>query len=407
MKILLSWLRDYVDIRETPERIADALLMSGTEVEAIFRPGENLRTVVIGQILDIKEHPNASDLTICCVDVGKDSPLHIVCGAKNVRPLDKVPVAQIGSTLPSGAEIRKASIRGVDSLGMLCSMKELGISDDHSGIYILPEDSTVGQDVLNVLGRDEAIFDLSVTPNRGDELSHLGIARELSAIFNLSLGREALDGSEGPGDVKKVTSVQIEESDLCHRYGARVVENVKVGKSPNWLRDRLEKVGIRSINNIVDVTNYVMLDIGHPMHAFDFDKLSQNRIFVRKARQGEKIKTLDGGVRTLSNPMLVIADAKDAVALAGVMGGKDCEVTERTTRVLLEAAVFDPVSVRKTSKTLGLVSESSYRFERGVNVANVPIALNLAARLISDVSKGQPIAGMIDSYPNILPMKRI
>jgi phenylalanyl-tRNA synthetase beta chain len=407
MKILLSWLREYIDIQETPESIADALLMAGIEVEAIHQPGRQIRQVVAGRILQAASHPNADKLTVCEVDVGKPEPLTIVCGAPNARTAGIVPVALIGAQLPSGMEIRRAKIRGVESFGMMCSAQELGLSDDHSGLYPLPEDTKPGSDVVPILNLDDVVFEISITPNRGDALSHLGIARELSAIFNLPIHRNALDTDDGGESIQGITSVTIEEPQLCPRYGARVVEGVKIGPSPKWLKDRLERIGIRTINNVVDVTNYVMLDIGHPMHAFDFDRLAGRRIVVRQAKAGEPFISLDGIERRLNPPMLVIADAEKPAALGGVMGGRDSEVTNQTVNILLEAASFDPTGIRKTAKVLTMASESSYRFERGTNIDNVPIALNLAVRLILETAGGTARKGVVDAYPAPEPLRRI
>ncbi|HEY9071781.1 MAG TPA: phenylalanine--tRNA ligase subunit beta [Candidatus Ozemobacteraceae bacterium] len=407
MKILLSWLRDYIDIQVTPEQIADALQMAGIEVESIHQPGKGLSKVVVGQILTRGPHPNADKLSICTVNVGAADPLKIVCGAPNCDAGNKVPVAMIGASLPTGFEIRKAKIRGEESFGMMCSRRELGISDEHEGLWLLPPEANIGEDIVKAAGMDDVIFEISITPNRGDALSHLGIARELSAIFNLPLHREGLAGHAGEGDVSSQTSVTIEAPDLCPRYGARIVRNVRVGPSPRWMKDRLEKVGLRAINNVVDVTNYILMDIGHPMHAFDLDRLEENRIVVRRASEGEKIRTLDGTDRKLTSEMLVIADAAQPVAIAGVMGGFNTMVTDATSSILLEAAVFDPISVRKTSKQLALMSDSSYRFERGTNIDNVPIALNEAARLLGEIAGGKAAAGIVDAYPAPAPLKRL
>jgi len=407
VNILLSWLRDYIDIQVPPEKIADALLMAGIEVESIQEPGKHLKNVVVGQVLSKVPHPNADKLSLCSVEIGKGTPLQIVCGAPNHKVGDKIPVALIGAVLPMGFEIRVAKIRGIESFGMLCSKKELGLSEDHSGLLILPSDTLVGTDIVKVLGLDDVVFEISVTPNRGDALSHLGIARELSAIFNLPLNRNPLDGTDGESAIDGLTSVTINEPELCPRYGARLVQDVSVGESPKWLKERLEKIGIRSINNVVDITNYVMLDIGHPMHAFDLDRLDERRICVRRATQGEVIESLDEVKRTLDPSMLVIADAKKPVAIAGVMGGQETKVTQKTRNVLLEAAYFNPISIRKTAKTLGMMSDSSYRFERGTNIDNIPIALNLAARLIKDVAGGKPVEGIIDAFPAPPPLKRV
>ena len=399
MKILLSWLKDYIDINETPENIAEALTMTGLEVEEIIQPGKNIKGVVVGKILTKEAHPDSDHLTLCTVDVGQGEPLQIVCGAKNHKAGDVVPVAMIGAKLPSGFEISKAKMRGVDSFGMLCSKSELGLAAESSGLYILPSDLKLGEDIVKALKLDEVIFEISITANRGDALSHLGIARELSAIFNLPLKREPLGTDSGDANINDFISVEIKNSELCPRYGCRLVRNVKVGPSPEWMKDRLENIGIRSINNIVDITNYILMDIGHPMHAFDYDKVAGHKIIVRNAKAGEKLMTLDNTERTLEENMLVVADTEKASAIAGVMGGLDTSVTENTTNVLFEAASFEPVTVRKTSKKLALQSDSSYRFERGTNIDNVPIALNDAARLSAELAGGQPVKGICDIYP--------
>ena len=407
MKVLLSWLKDYIDIEETPEKIADALMMAGLEVEEIIQPGKELNKVFVGKILSKDSHPDADKLSLCKVDVGTGSALQIVCGASNMKAGDKVPVAVVGAKLPSGFEISPAKIRGVESFGMMCSKKELGISDEHGGLFILDESAQIGENIVKELGMDDIIFDVSITPNRGDALSHLGIARELSAIFNLPMHRDPLNDSSGAGNINEETSVEIINEELCPRYGARVVKGVKVGPSPDWMVARLESAGVRAINNVVDVTNYIMLDIGHPMHAFDLEKLAEKRIVVRNAQKDETLVTLDDAKHNLDATMLVIADAEKPVALAGVMGGLDSSVTEKTRDILLEAAYFSPTSVRKTAKRLGMMSESSYRFERGTNVDNVPIALNEAVKLLSEIAGGDPVQGIFDAYPKREPLKQI
>lgn len=407
MKILLSWLKDYIDINETPEKIADALNMTGLEVEEIIQPGKDLNNVVVGKILTKVPHPDADKLSLCTVDVNRGHPLQIVCGANNMKEGDRVPVAMVGAKLPSGFEISKAKIRGIESSGMMCSKKELGISEDHGGLYILDEASEIGQSVVSALNLDEVIFEISVTPNRGDALSHLGIARELSAIFNLPMHRDALGDEDGEGSIDNQICVEIADKDQCLRYGARVMHNVKVGPSPDWLKDRLEKAGVRSINNVVDVTNYIMLDIGHPMHAFDYKRISGHKIIVRNANKDEKFIALDNVERSLDSSMLVIADSEKPVAIAGIMGGLHSSVTEATSSVLLEAASFHPTTVRKTSKRLSLMSDSSYRFERGTNIDNVPIALNEAVRLLKKIAGAQPVKGIVDAYPCPIALQQI
>ena len=399
MKILLSWLKDYIQIDETPEKISDALMMAGLEVEEIIQPGKKLQKVIVGEILTKEKHANADKLSLCRVNVGNKEPLQIVCGASNMKPGDKVPVALVGAKLPSGFEISPAKIRGIESFGMMCSKTELGLSQQSSGLLILDPQTTIGEDIVKVLGMDDVVFDISITPNRGDALSHLGIARELSAIFNLPLLRGELENISGTENINDLIDIEITDDFLCPRYGARIVKNITVKESPHWLADRLEKIGIRAINNIVDITNYIMLDIGHPMHAFDYDKLVEKKIMVRPANNGEKIITLDEQELKLSTSNIVVADADKPVALAGVMGGLSTSVTNETKNVLFEAASFEPTSVRKTSKSFALMSESSYRFERGTNIDNVPIALNKATKLAVQLAGGNAVMGICDAYP--------
>lgn len=407
MKVLLSWLKDYIDINETPEAIAEALTMTGLEVEEIIQPGKKISGVVVGQILTKDKHPDSDKLSLCTVNVGKAEPLQIVCGAQNMKAGDKVPVAMLGAKLPSGFEINRAKIRGIESFGMMCSKRELELSEDHSGLYILPEDFQIGMDIVQALKLDDVVFDISVTANRGDALSHLGIARELSAIFNLPLKREPLYDESGKDSISDYINVQIKNNELCSRYGARLVKNVTIKPSPEWMQNRLEKAGIHPINNVVDITNYILLDIGQPMHAFDYDKLANKTIIVRTAKEGEVITTLDKAEHKLSSNMLVIADAEKPVAIAGVMGGLYSSVTEETKNVLLEGAYFDQVTVRKTAKKLAMQSDSSYRFERGVNIDNCPIALNQAANLLKEIANGEPVRGIADVYPQPQALKQI
>ena len=407
MKVLLSWLKDYIDINESPETIAEALTMSGLEVEGIVQPAKNLTNVVVGKILTKSPHPDADKLSLCTVDVNKGMPLQIVCGAQNMKEGDKVPVAMLGAKLPSGFEISRAKIRGIESFGMMCSKRELGLSEEHGGLYILDENVEIGCDIVEVLKLDEVIFDISVTANRGDALSHLGIARELSAVFNLPLKRDPLCDESGKDSIKDYISVEILNSDLCPRYGARLVKNVKVAPSPEWMQNRLEKAGIHPINNVVDVTNYVLLDIGHPMHAFDYEKVGGNKIKIRNAESFETIIALDKQEYRLDSGMLVIADETKPIAIAGVMGGLGSSVSETTKDVILEGAYFSPVTVRKTSKILGIHSDSSYRFERGTNIDNIPIALNQAAKLLEEIAGGEPTAGIEEAYPKPEILKQI
>lgn len=407
MKVLLTWIKDYIDIDETPQAIADALNMAGIEVEEIIEPGKNLSKIVAGEILTCEPHPNADKLTLCSVSVGNTEPLKIVCGATNMKPGDKVPVALLGAKLPAGFEISKAKIRGVESYGMLCSKSELGLSNDHEGLCILPENATPGEDIVKTLKLDEVIFDVSITPNRGDTLSHLGIARELSAIFNLPMHREPLSDDNGDDDINDYIQIEINEPELCPRYGSRIVKNVQLGASPEWMQERLSLAGVKPINNVVDITNYIMLDIGQPMHAFDYDLIEGKKIIVRRAEKNEKIKALDESNNSLDSSMLVIADSNKPVAIAGVMGGLHSAVTEKTKNVLLEAAAFNSISVRKTAKKLAMASESSYRFERGTNIDNVPIALNEAVKYLKKYASGNPVKLINDCYPKPIVLKQV
>jgi phenylalanyl-tRNA synthetase beta chain len=383
MKISLDWLREYVEFPEDVETLAELLTMSGLEVEAIHTRGAAIPNVVVAQIRESVQHPNADRLSVCQVDDGSGAPRQIVCGAKNYRVGDKVPLAVPGAVLPGDFRIKAGKLRGVESNGMLCSAKELLLADDADGLLILPPDAVVGAPLSEVFPAD-TVFDLEVTPNRPDLLHHYGIAREVAALAGLPLKtprwRQAeLNYSHG-------VEIAAEE---CPFYTARCIQGVKVGPSPDWLRRRLESVGLRSINNVVDITNYVMLDRGQPLHAFDAEKI-EGDLRVRLAEEGEKFPALNGVTYELKPHHLVIADDRRAVALAGVMGGQETGVTESTTRLWLESAYFLPSSVRCTSRQLGLLSDSSYRFERDVDPAGVVVASQEATQLLADLAGGQP-----------------
>ncbi|MEW6185242.1 MAG: phenylalanine--tRNA ligase subunit beta [Thermodesulfobacteriota bacterium] len=407
MKVTVNWLKNYVDLEGlAAEDLAQGLTMAGLEVEAVLPLGRDLESVVTGKILEVRKHPKADRLTICKVDTGKEV-LDLVCGAPNVRPGITVPVALPGCCLPSGMEVREATIRGVFSPGMICSEKELGLSADHSGIMILSDEIPLGASLSQALNLEDILLEVNVTPNRGDCLSHMGIAREVAAIFDRPL--KAPDTSAAPeGTVTgEKTSVTILAPDFCPRYVARLIKGVTIGPSPAWLRDRLLAVGIRSINNVVDVTNFVLMELGQPLHAFDFDTLSGGRIVVRKAESGEHLTTLDGQDRPLTSEMLVIADGERGVALAGIMGGLNTEIQDSTQNILLESAFFDPRCIRRTAKKLGLSSEASMRFERGVDIEGVIKAADRAALLIQELAGGEIVPGLIDAYPKpvqILPI---
>jgi phenylalanyl-tRNA synthetase beta chain len=399
MNVTLNWLKTYIDFDFPPNELAERLTMLGIEVESIKQLGAGLEGVVVGKVTAIKPHPNADKLVLCQVDIGETDTLQIVCGAPNVYEGMFAPVATIGTELPTGITIKRAKLRGEESHGMLCSEKELGISDDAAGLMELSADLSIGSPLTEALGLDDVVFELEITPNRPDCLSMIGVAREIRAETGNDLKPPQIDLKEGEVNVNKLTSVTIDAPDLCPRYAARVIRGVKIGESPAWLKQCLESIGVGVINNIVDVTNFVLMEYGQPLHAFDYHKLSENRIVVRRAAEGEKITTLDEEERNLTPDMLVIADAEKPVALAGIMGGYDSEITETTCDVLLESANFQPSSVRATAKKLGINTEASYRFERGADPEAVIPALDRAAQLIAELAGGTICEGVIDVYP--------
>ncbi|ADL11945.1 phenylalanine--tRNA ligase subunit beta [Acetohalobium arabaticum] len=400
MKVSYNWLQDYIDFDYTPEELASKLTMAGLEVDGIEYQAEGLEDIIIGEILEVNDHENADKLSLCLVDLG-DIKEEIVCGAPNVEVGAKSPVAPVGTKLPTGMEIKEAEIRGVKSRGMLCSSDELGLQEERAdGIMILDSGLEVGSNFTEALGLDDVIFELDLTPNYADCLSMIGVAREVAVMTGNELQLPEAEIAEKGPEVTELTSIQVEDEELCPRYTARVIKDVEVKESPLWLQQRLKAVGIRPINNIVDITNYVLMEFGQPLHAFDYDVLTENRIVVRRAEDGEKMVTLDEEERELDDDMLVIADAKEPVCIAGVMGGSDSEVTEETTDVLLEAANFSPASIRQTAKKLGLHSESSHRFERGVDINGTDLASRRAVELILDLAGGEVAQGAIDKYPD-------
>jgi len=400
MKVSYKWLQEYIDFDYTPEELAAKLTMAGLEVDDVVYQDEGLENVVIGEILEIKEHPNADKLSICQVDLGTTKE-EIVCGAKNMEEGDKVPTAPVGTTLPNGMEIDEVELRGVKSRGMLCSADELGLQEERAeGLMILDSNLETGSQFAKALELDDIIFELDLTPNYSDCLSMIGVAREVAAMTGNQLQLPEVEYSATGPEVKELTSIEVEDEDLCPRYTVRVIKDVKVKESPLWLQRRLKAAGIRPINNIVDITNYILMEFGQPLHAFDYDQLTENRIVVRRAKSGEKLLTLDDEERELDEDMLVIADAQEPICVAGVMGGANSEVTERTTNILLESANFDPISIRQTAKKLGLHSESSHRFERGVDVNSTDLASQRAIKLILDLAGGEVAKGVIDLYPN-------
>ncbi|MCF8026253.1 MAG: phenylalanine--tRNA ligase subunit beta [Desulfobacteraceae bacterium] len=399
MKVSLDWLRQYVDIDIKASELADLITMAGLEVEAVIDPYEQINSVKVGRITDISPHPNADKLVCCKVDIGS-STTEIVCGAPNVKKGMNVPCATLGTILPSGIEVKKAKIRGQTSEGMLCSRVELGLGDDASGLMELEQTLAPGIPLKEALGFDDTVFELGLTPNRPDCLCHIGVAREIAALLGKNLMIRETSKTEGSGHTADNASVVIENPDLCPRYSARLVSDIAIGPSPAWMQQRLRAIGLKPINNIVDITNYVLMETGQPLHAFDFDRLAGHRIVVRTPHEQEDFfTTLDGKSRQLDSETLLICDAEKPVAIAGVMGGGNSEIMESTKRVLIESACFDPVSIRKTAKRIGASTDASYRFERGVDPKGTVYAMNRAADLIAELAGGSVTKGIIDEHP--------
>ena len=404
MLVPLSWLRRYVPVDLPPGELAHRLTMAGTEIGAVEETGADWDRdkVIVGHVLEVNPHPNADRLSLPTVDLGNGETATVVCGAPNVAAGQKIAFAREGAMLLSNRTgkvepLKAAKIRGVLSSGMVCSERELGLGEDHGGILVLPDDLPVRTPLVDVLG--DAVLDAEVTPNRPDCLSILGIAREVGAITGAPVSEpDAAYREDGPPIADRVT-VEIDDPELCPRYTAGLVEGIRVGPSPEWLQDALARAGQRAINNIVDITNFVMLEYGQPMHAFDFDKVADGTIIVRQARSGERLATLDEETHDLRPPMLAIADPSGPVALAGVVGGVDSSVTEATTSVLLESASFDPTNTHRTKRAIGNGTEASYRFERGIRADLAPRALRRAIGLILDDAGGTAAAGIVDAYP--------
>jgi phenylalanyl-tRNA synthetase beta chain len=399
MIVTYNWLKEFVDFDLSPENLAGLLTMLGLEVEGMHSLGSGMDGVVVALVEEKIQHPNADKLSVCKVNNGKEI-LTIICGAQNFKAGDKVALAQLGTVLPGDFKIKRSKIRGIESFGMLCSEKELGLSDESAGIMILPNDSPLGDPLFAVLGLRDTIFEIGLTPNRADCLSVRGIAREIAAKLATRLKDPGHEVVASHTPVEELVSVKIDDPALCSRYTARFIADCKIGPSPGWLVSRLKAVGMRSINNVVDVTNYVLMEFGHPLHAFDFDLLSERKIVVRRATEGEMCKTLDGQERQLKSSDLTIRDGEKIVALAGIMGGENSEINANTTNILLESAYFSPVAIRRTAKRLGIHTESSHRFERGADINVLVKALDRAAHLIAELAGGKVAKGVIDVYPN-------
>lgn len=404
MRVSMKWLNELVPVRIPVPELADRLDMTGTAIEAVSRSGEGLDGVVVGLITEKVKHPEADKLWVTTVDVGDGEPRQIVCGAQNFEAGDKVPVALVGAVLPGGFEIKKAKLRGVVSEGMNCSARELALGEDHEGIMILPADAPVGAPFAEWYGLSDTILDLEITPNRPDCLSMVGVAREVAAVLSEKVTPPEFTITEPGTPAAERCTVEIADEELCPRYTARIIRNVKIGPSPQWLAEKVTAAGARPISNIVDITNYVMFEMGQPLHAFDLNTLATDEagraaIIVRRAREGETLRTLDGVDRKLTTSTLLICDPSGPVALAGVMGGEATEVSDTTVDILLESACFDPEVTSRTSRTLGLISEASLRFERTVDRTGCVAALDRAASLMAEIAGGEVAEGVVDVYP--------
>ena len=402
MLVSLKWLKDYVNINVTAEELAEKLTMAGLEVDGIKTIRPSFSGVVVAKIISVKPHPAADKLSLCDVTDGSQT-YRVVCGAQNIKAGDIVPLAKVGATIPGGYTIKSSVLRGEKSDGMLCSEAELSTGDDSSGIWQLPENLTLGVPLETALDLSDTVLDVSITPNRSDCLSMIGIAREVATITGEKIKIPVGRIKEIVEEISSYTSVTIIDADLCPRYTARLLINVKVGPSPAWMKTRLESAGLRSINNVVDVTNFVMLEMGQPLHAFDFRFLEQGKIIVRKSRDDEEFTSLDGKTRKLPADTLLICDGVKPVAIGGIMGGLNSEVKDDTQFVLLESAYFNPVSIRRSARKLAMPTDASFRFERGIDPEGVIRALNRAAQLIADLSGGNIYKNCIDEYPQKVP----
>lgn len=413
MKLSRKWLSEFVDINATSREYEDKMTMSGSKVEMTEEPGEEINNVVVGRVDSMERHPDSDHLWICQVNIGAGETVQIVTGAQNLKPGDVIPVAKHRSLLPGGVKITKGKLRGVKSEGMMCSLSELGL-DKHDfpnavedGIFVLDEPAEIGTDIRPIIGADDSIVEFEITNNRPDCLSVIGLARETAVTFDtkLKLHEPVVKGSGE--NINNYLSVEIREPELCPRYTCRIIKNIKIEPSPKWMRQRLRAMGVRPINNIVDITNYVMLEYGQPMHAFDYACLEGNKIIVRKAENGEKINTLDGTSRILTNNMLVIADASKAVGVAGVMGGENSEITENTKYAVFESANFNGTSIRRTAMRLNLRTDASGKFEKGLDPENTYTAVQRACELIELLGAGEVVDGVIDNVAKKFEPKKL
>ena len=419
MLLSRKWLNEFVPVDVDDRTFAEDMTLSGSKVEITEIEGEEISNVVVGRVVEIKRHENSDHMWICQVDVGEEAPIQIVTGAQNVSQGDLVPVAKHNSTLPGGVKITKGKLRGEKSNGMLCSYKELGMTDNDwpysivDGIFLLNSDPDLkakdlkpGDDIRTAIGLDDHVVEFEITPNRPDCLSVIGLAREAAVTYGKTMAKhEPVVKGGGVGNLTELLDVETPATDLCPRYTARMVRNVKIGPSPKWMRDRLRASGVRPINNIVDITNYVMLEYGQPMHAFDYRYVNGGKIVVRRAKDGETLTTLDGNVRQLNSSMLVIADEHRAVGLAGIMGGENSEIVEDTVDVVFESANFNGTSIRRTALALGMRTEASAKFEKGLDILNTLPAVNRACELVEMLGAGEVLDGTIDIL-NFVPQPK-
>lgn len=402
MKISLNWVKEYISIPETEsiDALQDKMISTGLDIEGVENESDKLKNFVIGEVIEKIKHPDADKLSLCKVNTGGEENLSIVCGAPNVDAGQKVCVALIGAIIPNGDfEIKKSKIRGQLSEGMICSEKELNMSDNHDGIMVLDTKAKIGQKFADYIKANDVLFDIGITANRGDLFSHFGVAREIGALYNekIKIPDIKITGSER--DTKEFIKISIEANDVCKRFTGRIISNVKIKESPEWLKKRLKSIGLNPKNNVVDITNYVMFETGQPLHAFDYDKINGKEIIIKKAKDGDKFTTLDGKERVLNAESLMICDANGYTGIAGVMGGKNSEISDDTKNIFLESAYFDAVSVRKNSKKLGLMTDASQRFERGVDINMVKYASERAAQLFMELAGGEVSKSLYDVYP--------
>jgi len=402
MKISLNWIKEYISVPETEsiDALQDKMVSTGLDIEGVENESDKLKNFVVGEVLEKIKHPDADKLSLCKVNAGGEENLSIVCGAPNVDAGQKVCVALIGAIIPNGDfEIKKSKIRGQLSEGMICSEKELNMSDNHDGIMVLDPKAKIGEKFADYIKVNDIVFDIGITANRGDLFSHFGVAREIGALYNEKIKIPEIKITESEKPTTDLIKISIEANDVCKRFTGRVISNVTIKESPEWLKKRLKAIGLNPKNNIVDITNYVMFETGQPLHAFDYDKINGKEIIVKKAKDGDKFTTLDGKERTLNSESLMICDANGYSGIAGVMGGKNSEISGDTKNIFLESAYFDAVSVRKNSKKLGLMTDASQRFERGVDINMVKYASERAAQLFMELAGGEVSKGLYDVYP--------